>query len=180
METKTFGDKKIIIREINNKDLKNAKKFQDFVNSLVSENAKVSMAEKINLKEQKEWINGVIKAIKNKSSVYLIAEHNGQVVGSTDVKQCRGRQNHIGSFGIAIKNGYRGIGLGEHLAKEVIALAQKRFKPSPKIIKLEVLINNEPAQGLYKKIGFKEVARVPKQIQYNGELIDEFVMLLEL
>jgi ribosomal protein S18 acetylase RimI-like enzyme len=66
------------------------------------------------------------------------------------------------------------------LAKEVIKLAQKKFEPTPKIIKLEVLINNTPAQCLYKKIGFKKVARLPKQIQYNGKLIDELVMFLEL
>jgi len=45
---------------------------------------------------------------------------------------------------------------------------------------LEVYVNNEPAIKLYKKMGFKRVARIPKHIQYKGKLIDEFIMQLEL
>jgi ribosomal protein S18 acetylase RimI-like enzyme len=34
--------------------------------------------------------------------------------------------------------------------------------------------------GLYKKVGFKEVARIPKQIQYKGKLLGEVIMVLYL
>jgi hypothetical protein len=44
-----FGDKNIKIRELNNNDLKNIKKFKDFVNSLVAENAKILMTKKLSL-----------------------------------------------------------------------------------------------------------------------------------
>lgn len=180
METKIFGDKKIKIREVNSGDFKIVKKFKDFINSLVDDNAKILKVEKVDMKEEKGWMVGVLKSIKSKKEVYIFAEHNGKIVGVSNVKQYSGRQNHVGLFGISIRDGYRGIGLGECLAKEVIELAKKRFKPSLKFIRLEVLSNNEPAQGLYKKIGFKKVARIPKQLQYNGELVDELVMLLEV
>jgi len=90
------------------------------------------------------------------------------------------RQNHVGGLGISIRNGYRGIGLGEYLMKEIIKLTKKELKPKPKIIRLSVLPNNKPAIGLYKKCGFKKVAAVPKQMQYKGKLLDEIVMLLDL
>lgn len=80
-------------------------------------------------------------------------------------------------FGITITQGYKGIGLGKYLMSEVIELVKKELNPKPKIIQLEVYINNKPAINLYKKMGFKIVAKIPKQIQYKGKLIDEFVML---
>ena len=62
--------------------------------------------------------------------------------------------------------------------QESIKMAKKELRPSPKVIMLSVYVNNIPAIKLYKKIGFKKAARIPKQVQYNGKLIDEFIMLL--
>jgi ribosomal protein S18 acetylase RimI-like enzyme len=45
---------------------------------------------------------------------------------------------------------------------------------------LSVFSTNKPAIGLYKKYGFKTVTKIPKQIQYQGKLIDEIIMLLDL
>ena len=106
-----------------------------------------------------------------------MAECNNKIIGATDIELDRWRRNHIGKFGITIIQGYRGIGLGKHLMSEVIKLAKKELKPSPKIIQLEVYTNNKPAIALYKKMGFKIVAKLPKQIQWKGKLIDELVML---
>jgi len=179
MENK-FGDKIIKIREISKKDLKIVKEFSDFMNSLVDDNAKIAKIKKVDIKEEGEWMVGALKLARSKKAVYIIAEHDGKIVGHSDIKQRKGRWNHVGSFGVAIKNNYRGIGLGECLSRKAIELAKKRFKPTPKFIRLEVMSNNEPAQGLYKKIGFKKVARIPEQLQYNGKLVDELVMLLKI
>jgi len=56
-------------------------------------------------------------------------------------------------------------------------LAKKDLKPKPKIMKLTVFENNLPAIRLYKKMGFKRVARIPDELQYKGELIAHLVML---
>ena len=56
MTTKTFGDKKIAIRAIKQADLRNAKKFQDFINSFVLEDAKLSMNKEIDLNGEKAFI----------------------------------------------------------------------------------------------------------------------------
>ena len=180
METIIFGDKKIIIRELATGDLKIIKEFMYFMNSLVDDNAKVSKIEKIDIKEERRWMVGALGLIKSKKMVYVIAEHDGKIVGGSNVKQCNGRRNHVGSFGVSIRSGYRGIGLGKCLSKKAIELAKERFNPTPKFIRLEVMSNNEPAQGLYRKIGFKKVARIPSQLQYNGKLVDEMVMLLKI
>jgi len=177
MTIKTFGDKKIVIRQIRSGDVANAKKFQNYINSLIDEEAKILMNKKFSLKEERKAVESFLANNRKKNKVLIIAEHNNQIVGLTDVSLDRHRRNHIGIFGISIRAGYRGIGLGKHIMEEVMRLAKKDLNPKPKIIQLEVYANNKPAIALYKKMGFKIVAKLPKQIQYKGKLIDELTML---
>jgi ribosomal protein S18 acetylase RimI-like enzyme len=177
METKIFNGEKIKIREISKEDLKNVKRFQDFINSLVEEEAMIKMNKKATLKEEIEWLKGKLKQIKNKKEVALIAESEDKIIGNTQIGLDRGRQEHIGDFGIAIRKGFRNIGLGTYLAKEVIKLAKKELKPRPKIIKLSAYATNKPAIEFYENLGFKEVARIPKQGKIKGKLVDEIIML---
>jgi ribosomal protein S18 acetylase RimI-like enzyme len=180
METRIFGDKKITIRKLSKGDLKKAKEFLDYINSLIAENTKILMNKKTTLKEEKEYLISTINSIKNKTSVHLVAECNNKIAGITSIKSDRWRRNHVGIFSIAINKDFRGIGLGRYLMSEIIKLARKELDPKPRIIRLEVYANNKPAIGLYKKMGFKIVGRIPKQVQYNGKLVDEFAMLLYL
>jgi len=176
-KVKIFDGKKITMRAISQSDLKQVKKFQDFINSVIKEDAKIFTDKRIPLKEEKEWLSNTLKNIKKLKSVHLVAEYKNIIVGSTGTNLKSGRSNHIGDFGIIIRNGYRGMGLGESLAREVINLTKKELKPSPKILKLNVFTTNKPAINLYKKLGFKKVARVPDQNQYKGKLVDEYIML---
>jgi len=178
MKTIIFGSKEIIIRKLSNGDLRNVKRFQDLINSLIEEKAQISLNKKLSLKEEKEWLKRQLGQIKNQKTVFLLAECDNKVIGTTGIDLRRGRQEHVGEFGISIRNGYRGIGLGKYLMKEIIKLAKKELKP--KIIRLSVFPTNKAAIGLYKKLGFKKVAKIPKQIQYKGKLLDEIIMLLKV
>ena len=178
MKTIIFGSKEIIIRKLSNGDLRNVKRFQDLINSLIEEKAQISLNKKLSLKEEKEWLKRQLGQIKNQKTVFLLAECDNKVIGTTGIDLRRGRQEHVGEFGISIRNGYRGIGLGKYLMKEIIKLAKKELKP--KIIRLSVFPTNKAAIGLYKKLGFKKVAKIPKQIQYKGKLVDEIIMLLKV
>jgi len=177
MKTKIFDGKKIAIKPLSQSDLKKVKKSQDFINSVVEEDTKILMNKKNSLKEEREWLGNTLKDMKKHRSTCLIAKYNNIIVGTTDIELGKWRENHVGNFGIIIRSGYRGIGLGEYLAKEVINLAKKELKPSPKILKLNVFTTNKPAIGLYKKLGFKKVARIPDQMQFKGKLVDEYIML---
>lgn len=180
MKAKIFGDKKITIKEISQKDLKNVKKFQDFINSLVEEEAKILMKKKNSLKEEKNWLKEKIKEVKGRREVFIVAECDSKIVGTTGIGLNKERRNHVADFGITIKQGYRGVGLGKYLMTEILKLAKRELKPAPKVFRLSVYPNNKPAINLYKKFGFKQVARIPKQIQYKGKLVDEVIMLLFL
>jgi ribosomal protein S18 acetylase RimI-like enzyme len=176
MATKTFGDKKITIRKITSADLKNAKKFQTFINSLIVEEAKILMNKKVALKDEEEFLKRNLAGTKKRMKIYRIAECDDDVVGAVSVELGSWRKSHIARLGIVIKRGYRGIGLGSCLMSEVIVAAKKELSPAPKIIQLDVYRDNKPAIGLYKKMGFKQVAELPKQIQYRGKLVGELVM----
>ncbi len=178
MITKNFDGKKIIIRKLSGKDIKIVKKFQDFINSFIEEEAQLLWKKKFSLREEKVWLESQLKEVKNNKKVYLVAENNSIIVGSTEVGVGVGRNDHVGILHIAVKNGYRRFGLGTYLMKEIIKLAKKRLKV--KIIKIPVFATNKPAIGLYKYFRFKRVARVPKQLQYKGKLVDEIIMLLYL
>ena len=180
MKTKIFDGKRIIIREFSEKDLRNVRKFQTYINSVIKEEALINLNKKISLTQEKKWLEEQLRKIKSRKSVYLIAEANDMVIGTTQVFLNEGRGEHVGNFGIIIKKGYRGIGLGSYLTGEVIKLAQNKLKPKPKIIKLDVFPINKPAIGLYTKYNFKKVAVIPKQREYKGKLYDEIVMLLYL
>jgi len=180
MLIKTFGSKKIKIRTISKSDLNKVKKFQDFINSLVKEKAMIKVNKKISRKEEIEWLKAKLKAQKQKKEVILVAEEKDKIVGVAHIKLDWGRQSHIGHFGISIRKGYRKIGLGTYLGKEIIKLAKKRLKPKLKIIRLNVYELNKPAISLYKKLGFEKVAKIPKQVQYQGNLIAEIIMLKDI
>jgi len=175
MITKIFNGKRITIRKLSKKDLGDVKKFQEFINSFVEEDAQILMNKKFTLKEEQKWLQGQIDKVKNRKMVFLFAEHNNRIVGTTEVGLHIGRQSHVAEFGITIRKGYREIGLGNFLTQKIIKLAKRELKP--KIVRLSIMSTNEPAFGLYKKLGFKKVARIPKQLQYKGKLIDEIIML---
>lgn len=180
MAIKIFNGKKIKISKLSKKDLGRVKEFQDFINSLVAEDAQIRVNKKKSLPEEKDWLKKKLAEIKKREAVVLKAEHNNLIVGSTGVDLGRGRKSHVGKFWIAIRKGYRAMGLGTFLSKEIIELAKKDLKPKPKILSLSVYPTNKGALKLYKKFGFKKAASIPKQIQFKGNLISEIIMLLEL
>jgi ribosomal protein S18 acetylase RimI-like enzyme len=180
MKAKVFKGK-IKIEELSKKDLKLAKEFRDYNNSLIEEEAPIRLFDrKISSKEAKEWIKRDLQKIKNKRMVVLLAKDKNKLIGLADITLYGGFQNHVGELGISVRKEYRRIGLGKYLMEEVLNLAKRKLKPKPKIIRFSVFSTNKIAQNLYKKLGFKAVAKIPKQIQYKGELIDEVVMIKEI
>lgn len=180
MIIKNFAGKKIIIRSLSKNDLKFPNKFQNFINSLVEEDVQINMNKKKSLKEESEWLKEQLKKVKKYKSVFLVAEHDNRIIGSTGIDLGRGRQEHLGIFGIGVKKEFRGLGLGAYLLNKIIGLAKKELRPKLKIIRLSVFSTNKIAIALYEKYGFKKAATIPKQIEYRGKLIDEIVMLLYL
>ena len=177
---KTFGDKKLTISTMSAKDLKCAKEYTDFINDLIAEGAKLSINVKQNMKGQTAWLETTLKEVKNKEKVFLIARDGKRIAGNTSFHSFSFSENHIADMGIAIAREYRSAGLGEYLVAEIMRLAKKELKPTPKFFQLEVYENNAPAIALYKKMGFKIVAKLPKQIQWKSKLIGTYIMMRQV
>ena len=175
MKTKIFNGEKVNIKELTEYNLKDAGKFLNFINSFFKEGAQLLAKREISLKEEKDWLNAQLKEVKKNKKVYLAAECQGQIIGSIEVGVGTGRNDHVGTLHIAVRNGYRRMGLGKYLMETVIKLAKKRFKI--KVINIPVFITNKPAIGLYKYCGFKKVATIPKQFQYKGKLVSKVIMI---
>lgn len=177
MDLKTFGGRKIIIRKLSRADLRKVRRFQNFINSLVAEDAFILMNQRVSLKREKKWMQNNLEKIKARQEVFLVAEAEQKVIGLVQIGLGLGRQEHVGTLAISIRQGYRGIKLGSYLMKRIIELARKELKPRPKVLRLTVFPQNEPAIRLYRKCGFKKAAVIPKQQMFKGKLLSEIVML---
>jgi ribosomal-protein-alanine N-acetyltransferase len=74
------------------------------------------------------------------------------------------KEAHI--IAIGVRDGYRGLGIGEGLLITTIELAQVL---NANVVTLEVRASNEIAQGLYKKYGFRVVGRRRRYYSSDGE-----------
>jgi len=149
----------------------------DFINSLVREEAPILGTREVSRVEEAEWLARRLVSIEKGEMIYLVAEVDGRVVAGAEINMHRGHKSHVGTLGIAVKNGYRRIGIATKLMEVLVREAKKH---GLKLIVLDVYENNYPARALYKKFGFKEVGRVPKAIFWKGKYVDEIRMALDI
>ena len=95
----------------------------------------------------------------------LVALHEGKVIGWCDISSLdRPVFAHIGSLGIGVIDGYRGMGVGRALMKTALAEAKQKGLTR---IELTVREENIRAINLYKDLGF-----VTEGIHKNGVCIN--------
>ena len=75
---------------------------------------------------------------------------------------------------LAVREAWRGRGLGELLLISLIETAQTRGCDK---VTLEVRVSNEPAQNLYQKYGFEQVGR--RKAYYSDNREDAYIMTTE-
>ena len=157
-----------------------AKKMQKFMNQAVDESLDgggyLSRTEYVSLNDEKEWLKNLISKIKSEMTVHIVAECDRSIIGNVDVnKEQSGAFLHRGSFGIVILKRFTSKGLGTVLTDKIIKLAKRDLKLE--ILKLNVYGNNKRAQGLYKKMGFKEIGRIKKGRKIKGKYADDILMV---
>jgi len=166
--------RKVILRSIRGEDLDDC---LEFINSLVEEGAEILRDTKVSREEEAEWLGRRLTRIDKGEMINVVAEVDGKMIANSEVEKRSGPMKHVGFFGIAIKSGYRGIGIGTKIMQTLI---KKSKRAGLKILVLDVHDTNETAKALYKKMGFKEVGRIPEGIYKNGKYIDLVRMTLEL
>lgn len=106
----------------------------------------------------------------------LIAAADKKLVGLADINcQEKSRLRHVGSIGISILSGYRGLGLGTAMMQSLIEWA-RNHTGLEKLI-LSVHSNNTVAHRLYEKLGFQEEGRRIRQMKFaDGSYTDDICM----
>jgi RimJ/RimL family protein N-acetyltransferase len=150
----------------------------DMINSLVEEKADIARGEKLTREEEAGWLSSVLRRVETGEEFYLVAEVDGKVVANSEISLGTGSfDTHVGGIGIAIKEGYRDMGLGTEMMRTLIEQA--------KTIGLDVLTlcafaTNEKAIHVYEKVGFMKTGAIPRKFLRNGKYVDEVMMTLLL
>lgn len=108
--------------------------------------------------------------------LYLVAEIDGALAGWLTFERGQVRRlAHRGEFSLFVSEGLRGCGVGTALLGGLLAWAA--LEPGIEKVALAVFSTNPRAIGLYRKLGFVEEGRCPRDMKLStGEYIDSVLM----
>lgn len=129
-----------------------------------SQDAAAILAVMEDVYEASPWKLEQIEAdLEQESSTYYLAlDEEGQVLGFVAIQETLYEAEVLQ---IAVKRAFQGRGLAEQLLAQL---------SDQKEIFLEVRVSNQPAQGLYKKMHFEEIAR--RKNYYHDPIEDAVIM----
>jgi RimJ/RimL family protein N-acetyltransferase len=126
------------------------------------------------LEGERTWL-AAFDGIRN---VLFVADDRGEVVGAAD---CHGgsfdKDRHVGGIGIAIRDGFREVGLGRILMLRVLEWMKAR---SFEKAELALFATNTRAQRLYESLGFRVEGVKKDHVRIRGSCVDEVWMGLWL
>lgn len=105
----------------------------------------------------------------------FVAEENGAVTGVCALSPYRShRRRHCGEISVMVDADYQNRGVGKALMKKALAEADDVLKL--RRLELSVLVENEPAVSLYRKLGFQIEATKKSSCIKDGRFTDEYLM----
>jgi putative acetyltransferase len=106
----------------------------------------------------------------------LVAEAQEDVVGwaALHFGQSSLRRNHVRSVSLAIRPDWQGRGIGRRMMLRLLDWADNWAG----VLRLELMVHadNEPAQALYRSLGFMEEGRHRGYALKNGRFVDSLSM----
>ncbi len=126
------------------------------------------------LDAERQWLS----EFDGERNVLFVATSGVDIVGQAD---CHGGEHsktrHAGLIGIAIRDGWREVGLGEVLMLRILEWMRARgFHKAH----LSVFATNTRARRLYESLGFEVEGVRRRQFRIRGEFADEIIMGLWL
>jgi RimJ/RimL family protein N-acetyltransferase len=167
--------REVILRTLKWEDLDD---LLEMINSLVDEKADIVRAENVSRAEEIDWLTRALSRLENEEILYIVAEVDGKVVANSEISMRQGGYDkHVGGVGIAIRDGYRDLGIGTQMMKMLIEEARRiRLK----VLTLSAFESNKRAIHVYEKVGFVQTGRIPHKFLREGEFADEVIMTLLL
>lgn len=171
LERFVSGGNEIVIRVPGKKDIEDVRRFY---NRVIKETPFLARITPVSRKEEEKWFRETMEGMKKGNEIYIVAEHDGRIVGSASVtREEQQTHKHAGVYGICVLQKYAGRGLGKRLSWHVLRIAKKL---NMEIVKLSVYENNMVAQKMYRKLGFVRAGRIPGGIKRKGRYADEIIM----
>ena len=140
------------------------------VNLVGKEDVYIMLDRGPNLDEERQWL----RTFDGLRRVLLVADSQGETVGSTDCTPGTfAKTYHVGAVGIAIRDGWRGVGLGRMLMDRILEWMRARgFKKA----ELAVFASNDRARRLYESLGFEDEGIRRRHVLIRGDYVDEILM----
>jgi ribosomal protein S18 acetylase RimI-like enzyme len=167
---KAKDGRKVVLRTPRWEDLDD---FLELINSLVDEKADILRNERVSREEEIDWLSKVLSRLEKDETFYMVAEVNEKVVGVSEISTRSGYEKHVGVIGIAIRSGFRDLGVGTHMMQ---ALVEQARKMGLKVLTLSAFATNKRAIHVYEKARFVQTGSVPKKIFKDGDYIDEIIL----
>jgi RimJ/RimL family protein N-acetyltransferase len=165
----------VTLRTIRWEDLDDA---TELINSLVDERANITRNQKVTREEEIDWLSRALNRMERDEVVYVVGEVSGKMVANSEIsRKINGYDSRVGMIGIAVKNGFRDMGIGTEMMK---ALVEQGRTWGLKVLTLTAFADNERAIHVYKKLGFTETGRIPQKFFKDGKYIDEILMTIVL
>jgi len=103
------------------------------------------------------------------SSAVSVARFGGYLVGAYYIKpNFVGRAAHIANAGYFVLAPYRGTGVGRAMVEHSLRQARHLGFDA---MQFNLVFESNPARGMYQKLGFEEVGRIPHAVDGEDALI---------
>lgn len=125
------------------------------------------------------WQERIDSNLANPRQCIFVAAAGDALVGMTGImreespKTC----HYANIWGVYVKASHRGLGLGERLMN---ACQDWAAEGGVRFIRLGVAVSNTPAVRCYQRAGYTIYGTEPASIHYQGQDIDEYLMVLKL
>lgn len=147
-----------------------------YINELSKEKTFITFqGEEITFEGEKEYSDGFLKKIKEKTAIKLLVIHDSKIIGISDIYTGERTAKHVGVFGITIAKEFRNQGIGKLLMELTLKEAEKEM-PTLKIVTLEVFAKNSIAKRVYERFGFTEYGKLPNGIMRENAFEDAILM----
>ncbi len=148
------------------------------INRLVVDRTLIGRQKRVTMTEERKWLRGVLRRMRKGETIPVLVVLDGEIAGSASVGPGGMQSNrHVGGVGIGLSRG-RGLGIGTRLMRLIEKLARGHLKV--KMLRLSVAERNRPARKLYRKVGYRQVGRIPRGFSHYGKLMDEIFMVKPL